>query len=86
MGPSNSRTCVGCGTVQHKKNMLRLVLNPEGKLIPDEKNRMEGRGAYICPDRECLDKAVKKRGFNKAFKCSVTLEDLKEVMELIDKR
>ena len=52
----------------------------------DPAGKMSGRGTYLCRDKACFDKAVKKRGFNKAFKCSVTLEDLKEVMELIDKR
>ena len=77
-----SRTCVGCGTVQDKKNMLRFVRNAQGQIVYDENKRMNGRGAYICPNKDCLERAAKKRGFARAFKCSITSDDLKEFSEL----
>ncbi len=75
------RTCVGCGTVQEKDKMLRMVRDAEGHVVPDVKGVLEGRGAYICKCSECFDKAVKKRSFARAYKCSVTADDLKKVSE-----
>ena len=81
-----SRTCVGCGQVHDKKSMLRIVRNMQGEIVPDETGRANGRGAYICLNEECLDKAVKKQALNKAFKMQVSKDTVSEVSEYIRKR
>jgi predicted RNA-binding protein YlxR (DUF448 family) len=75
------RQCIGCGERHDKKDLIRIVQSPEGKLSADATGRSQGRGAYICPKPECLQKAVKKRGLNRAFKREIRPEELTAVTE-----
>ena len=51
------RICTGCGERKEKTEMVRIVADPSGLLIPDLKNNLPSRGAYVCPDAMCIDKA-----------------------------
>ena len=86
MASEVSRTCIGCGEVHDKKTMIRIVRDPQGVIRADESGRANGRGAYICLNEECLDKAVKKQGFNRAFKMQVSKDTVSEVSEYIRNR
>ena len=79
-----SRTCVGCGQVHDKKSMLRIVRNMKGEIVPDETGRANGRGAYICMSEDCLEKALKRHGLDRAFKTTVSEETIKSVTEFIN--
>ena len=78
-----ARTCVGCGNVHDKKSMLRIVRNMQGEIVPDENGRMNGRGAYICISEDCLEKALKRHGLDRAFKQTVSAKTVKSVTEFI---
>jgi predicted RNA-binding protein YlxR (DUF448 family) len=52
------RTCTGCGEKKEKSRMVRIVADPSGRLVPDLKGSMPSRGAYVCPDADCVEKAV----------------------------
>lgn len=54
-----------------KKELVRIVRSPEGEIHLDSTGKMNGRGAYICPDLQCLQKARKGRRLEKAFECAV---------------
>ena len=54
-----TRTCTGCRQVKNKKDLIRVVRDKEGNVFVDVTGRQNGRGAYICPNEECLEKAVK---------------------------
>ena len=58
--------------------MVRLRLRPTGRLQVDEKRRLPGRGAYLCPARECLEKAMRRGAFSRAFRTKVTDDGLAE--------
>ena len=49
------RTCIGCGEKKEKKELIRIVHEPEGSFSIDPSGRKNGRGAYICQHPECLD-------------------------------
>ncbi|MBQ3852123.1 MAG: YlxR family protein [Lachnospiraceae bacterium] len=83
MNSKCSRTCVGCGETFDKKSLIRIVRNTDGLILVDETGRMNGRGAYICPSAECLDKAFKKHGLDRAFKTTVPKEALESISEYI---
>ena len=55
------RTCIGCGAVKPKKELIRIVLTQEGELLADRTGRANGRGAYLCDDSACLEKAIRKK-------------------------
>ena len=78
------RKCVGCGEMKDKKDLIRVVLTQDGKILPDLTGKMNGRGAYFCRNAECLTAAVRKKGLERSLKCRVDVqvyEDLKSVFE-----
>lgn len=68
------RTCIGCGVRQLKQQLLRVVRSPEGKIEPDPSAKMPGRGAYLCYSADCIDKAFKRKSFERKLKTEVGLE------------
>ena len=68
------RQCVGCGEMKNKRDMMRVLKIADGSIILDTTGRKNGRGAYLCMDRECLMKAVKNKGLERSFKMSIPQE------------
>ncbi|MEA5042596.1 MAG: YlxR family protein [Oscillibacter ruminantium] len=68
------RQCVGCREMKDKKALIRIVKSPEGEVSLDDKGRKPGRGAYVCPDVECLRKARKSRALERAFETQIPPE------------
>ena len=69
------RTCVGCREVKGKRQLTRIVRLSDGHVIVDPSGKKQGRGAYICADLVCWQKAVERRAVERALKCEVSLED-----------
>ena len=65
------RMCIVCRTRRDKQDFLRIVKQADGKVIVDDGGKLPGRGAYICNNRECIEKAIKKRQLSRAFKGAV---------------
>ena len=65
------RQCVGCREMKDKKALIRVVRSPEGTISLDFKGKLPGRGAYVCPNPECLKKARKSRAFPSLAICMV---------------
>ena len=61
------RMCVGCREMKEKRELIRVVRNPEKTIVIDRKGKAPGRGAYLCPNSECLKKAVKQRQLERAL-------------------
>ena len=76
------RQCLGCREMKPKKELIRVVRSPEGDISLDFRGKASGRGAYVCPEPECLKKARKSRAFERAF--SAHIPD--EVYELLEKQ
>ena len=78
------RQCLGCGEMKDKKSMLRVIKTPEGEILLDATGRKNGRGAYICADMNCLNKAIKSKGLERSLKCQIpsdVYEALKKELE-----
>lgn len=69
------RTCIGCGECREKKSMIRIVRTPEGQILVDPEGRKNGRGAYLCRNQDCLEKAFRKKALARAFRCEVRGEE-----------
>ena len=67
------RTCVGCKTQKNKNELIRIVINKEGNIFIDKTGKANGRGAYICNNPECLEKAIKTKCIERSFE--TTIED-----------
>lgn len=74
------RQCVGCGEMKGKRDMLRVLKTAEGDICLDATGKKNGRGAYICRNRECLQKARKNRGLERSFKMSIS-DDVYSALE-----
>lgn len=68
------RQCVGCGEMKSKKEMMRVLKTPEDEIVLDLTGKKNGRGAYLCISRECLQKARKNKGLERSFKMSIPNE------------
>ena len=80
------RTCIGCGSKKTKKELVRIVKYKEGNISIDRTNKMAGRGAYICEDISCLEKAIKSKRLEKTFETKIEDEIYEELRGvLIDK-
>ena len=65
------RLCLGCQESHPKKELLRIVRSKEGEFSVDRTGKKSGRGAYICPRVECLEKARKGHRLERSFACAI---------------
>ena len=75
------RKCVGCGEMKSKKEMIRVLKTAEDEFLLDVTGKKNGRGAYLCHSKECLEKAIKTKGLERSFKQSIP----KDVYETLEK-
>ena len=69
------RQCTGCREMKSKMSMIRVLKTAEsGEIIIDLKGKVNGRGAYICKDAECLEKAFKCKGLERSLKTEISDE------------
>ena len=81
------RQCVGCREMKNKKDLIRILKTESEGIIIDTTGKKNGRGAYICPNSECLKKAVQSKGLERSFKCAVEQDvyaNLKKEMENLE--
>jgi uncharacterized protein len=52
------RQCVACGQSRAKRDLVRVVRTPGGEVRVDLGGKLSGRGAYVCPDPACVDRAL----------------------------
>jgi len=71
------RMCVGCQEMKPKKELIRIVRTPQEEVILDSTGKKSGRGVYICPNKECLKKAIKGNRLEKSLQHPIS----EEVME-----
>lgn len=70
------RMCVGCREMKNKRELLRVVRSPEGSIEIDQTGKKAGRGAYLCPQIECFNQAVKGKRLQKALEHEIPAEIL----------
>lgn len=74
MGHIAERTCLACGRKTGKTELLRLARLPDGSIALDQRQRLPGRGAYVCPTRACGELLKKKKGLHHGFRQPVAME------------
>ena len=65
------RMCIACREMKDKRELLRIVKDKEGNIFVDESGRQNGRGAYVCKSKDCIDKLQKQKLLNKTFKTNI---------------
>lgn len=78
------RQCLGCREMKAKRELIRAVKSPSGEISLDFKGKAPGRGAYICPNTECLKKAIKAKALEKTFSAQIPDEVYKVLSEQME--
>ena len=78
------RMCLGCHEMLPKKTLARVVKNGVGEIAVDNTGRMQGRGAYVCRNEECLAKAVKTKKLERAFECAIPQEVFEKLRQQLE--
>ena len=80
------RTCTVCRKQKNKNELLRIVKNKENIINVDELGKQPGRGAYICYDMECLEKAQKSKRIEKSLEIKIKDEIYEQIRKIIEKK
>lgn len=78
------RKCTGCGEMKPKKEMVRVILTPDEKIELDLTGKKNGRGAYICRSRECLEKALRTHGLERSLKAAMPEEIAQDLIKELE--
>ncbi|MCR4721177.1 MAG: YlxR family protein [Lachnospiraceae bacterium] len=78
------RKCTGCGEMKPKKEMVRVILTPDEKIELDLTGKKNGRGAYICRSRECLEKALRTHGLERSLKAAIPEEIAQDLIKELE--
>ena len=68
------RHCLGCREMKPKRDLIRVVRAPDGTITLDFHGKKPGRGAYLCPQPECLKRARKAKALERAFSLPIPAE------------
>jgi len=66
------RTCVACGFVTAKRQLVRIVRGLDGEVRVDPTGKAAGRGAYLCANRPCWDAALKKKQLERSLNTTIS--------------
>ena len=78
------RRCVGCMESKPKNTLVRIACY-EGEVIVDPSGKAKGRGVYLCPDKECMEKARKRRSLQRNFEVEISEETLQNIFTELEK-
>ena len=65
------RQCMGCRERKAKRELIRIVRTTDGHVTVDFGGKLNGRGAYICPNPECLKKAQKAKSLERSLEVPI---------------
>ncbi len=82
MSKTPRRTCIGCRKSLNKSDVVRIVAGPSG-LVIDYREKLPGRGVYICPDPKCIKTAISKDSLSRGLKTSVKAPAFDEFIRML---
>ncbi len=65
------RMCIGCREMKPKRELIRVVKTPQGEIKLDKTGKLNGRGAYVCPNSDCLKKIKKQNALSHTFSMKI---------------
>lgn len=79
-GHTPVRTCVSCGAKRRKKDLIKLAIDHENRLIRNDQGRLEGRGAYVCDTPLCLKRLLNNKRLNRLFRTDSDIDISRELL------
>jgi len=76
----SERSCISCRKKGSKSNFIKVVYNKNGNIFIEEDKKLDGRGAYICSNNECIQKCFKTKALNRVFKTAIPQEFYEELI------
>ena len=77
------RTCVICGSKTGKRELIRIVATPEGRVVIDPTGKKNGRGAYSCRDRNCADTEPRRGRLEHALRAKMNDEEWEQIVSYV---
>ncbi len=74
---------MGCNTKKDKRELIRIVMQKTGEITLDKTGKLEGRGAYICNNKECLESVIKSKRLEKIFEKTIEEKIYNELRSVI---
>ena len=68
------RQCMGCRERKDKRDMIRVVRQTDGNVSLDFSGKLNGRGAYLCLNSECLKKAQRSKALERSLEVPIPEE------------
>ena len=78
------RKCIGSNEMKNKKEMIRVLKTTDDQIILDATGKKNGRGAYLCFSKECLQKAMKGKGLERSLKMPIPQEVYESLERKLD--
>ena len=78
------RKCLGCLESKPKNELYRIVKTKENEILLDETGKLNGRGAYICKSKDCLEKAIKSKRIEREFEIKISDEIYTKIKNRIE--
>ena len=75
------RTCIACRSEKPKKELIRIVKTKDGEFTVDKTGKVSGRGAYLCDDKACAEKVIKRKLLKHSFGVEVADEVYEKLTE-----
>ena len=80
----NTRMCAGCMKRASKEELLCVKRQNDNAFVIDTDSALDGRGAYLCYNAICLERAIKRKAFQRSFKCSLPEEVTENIRQIIN--
>ena len=71
MNKAFQRKCMACNAIRNKYELIRIVKTKQGEILIDKYGKLDGRGAYICKNEECLNRIIKSNKIGRTFNINV---------------
>jgi len=77
------RQCVACGQMRGKRDLVRVVRTPAGEVRVDPTGKLSGRGAYVCPEAACVDRALREGRLEGALERAISEDVARSLQEAL---
>jgi predicted RNA-binding protein YlxR (DUF448 family) len=77
------RQCVACGQMRGKRDLVRVVRTPAGEVRVDRTGKLSGRGAYVCPEAACVERALREGRLEGALERAISEDVARSLHEAL---